>query len=193
LLLPRTVAGKLPDRLGARPVVVFGLLLSAAGTVAFALVGAQPQDWLLILSLAVRGAGLAAATIAVMAGAFQQVPRIEVPDGSTTMRIIQQVGGSLGAAILAVILAAQLAGHTLVTVAAYLSAFHTAFWWAIGFSLLAILPALLLPARGHRARSTEPAQSASQRHLQSQSEPVPEASRQRAGSDGLAPQPWRSN
>jgi len=183
-LLPRTVAGKLTDRLGARPVVIVGLLLTAAGTVAFALVGAQPRDWLLILSLAVRGAGLAAATIAVMAGAFQQVPHAEVPDGSTTMRIIQQVGGSLGAATLAVILAAQMAGHSPVSAADQLAAFHTAFWWAIGFSLLAILPALLLPARGRRASGTTPEPLADQRHLKIQSELVPMGSGDRLAEVG---------
>lgn len=92
-----------------------------------------------------RGVGLAAATIAVMAGAFQGVRHEDVPDASTTMRIVQQVGGSFGAAVLAVTLAAQLSGHAVVTAAVTVNAFDVSFWWAIGFSALAILPALLLP------------------------------------------------
>jgi hypothetical protein len=93
----------------------------------------------------VRGAGLAGATVAVMAGAFQAVPRDEVPDASSTTRIVQQVGGSFGSAVLTVILANQLAGQRALTVAARSLAFDTAFWWAIGFSVLALLPALVLP------------------------------------------------
>ncbi|MGC1184486.1 MAG: MDR family MFS transporter [Candidatus Dormiibacterota bacterium] len=148
-LVPRTIAGKLTDRIGARPVVVVGLLLTAVGTLAFALAGRNPDDWWLAASLLVRGAGLASATIAVMAGAFRDVPKDQVPDASTTMRIVQQVGGSLGATVLAVILAGQLASAATTRV----TAFDVAFWWAIGFSLLALLPALFLPTLVRRRRA----------------------------------------
>jgi hypothetical protein len=80
-----------------------------------------------------------------MAGAFQNVPPAEVPDASSTTRIVQQVGGSFGASVLAVILAQQLLSHTAVTATAPGHAFNTAFWWAIGFGLLALIPALRLP------------------------------------------------
>jgi MFS family permease len=69
-LLPRTVAGRLIDRTGPRPVVLTGMTLAALGTVPFALAGVHTNEVLLSAALLVRGAGLAAATIAVMAGAF---------------------------------------------------------------------------------------------------------------------------
>ncbi len=146
-LLPRTLAGRLTDRVGPRLVVIPGLALTVVGTLAFALAGRAPSDWLLSASLVVRGAGLGAVTIAVMAGAFQGVPHQEVPDASTMMRIVQQVGGSFGAAVLAVILATQLASHAVLTAAFRVAAFDNSFWWAIGFTVLAVVPALLLPAR----------------------------------------------
>jgi len=40
-LLPRTLAGTLTDRIGPRPVVLAGMAIAAAGTVPFALAGAQ--------------------------------------------------------------------------------------------------------------------------------------------------------
>jgi EmrB/QacA subfamily drug resistance transporter len=144
-LLPRGIAGTLTDRIGPRLVVVTGLALTALGTLVFTQAGPATSQWLLAGSLFVRGAGLAAVTIAVMAGAFQNIPRAEVPDASSTTRIVQQVGGSFGASVLAVILAQQLLSHTAGTAAARGHAFNTAFWWAIGFGLLALIPALLLP------------------------------------------------
>lgn len=51
------------------------LLLTGLGTVAFTQAGPTTSQWLLAGSLLVRGAGLGAATIAVMAGAFEGVPR----------------------------------------------------------------------------------------------------------------------
>jgi EmrB/QacA subfamily drug resistance transporter len=130
-LLPRIWAGKLTDRLGPRPVVLAGMLTAAAATVPFALAGAHTSYALLCVVLMVRGAGLSSAAIAVMAGAFTGVPKASVPDASTATRIIQQVGGSFGTAVLAMILV----GHT----------YQVAFWWSIGFTGLAVLPALLLP------------------------------------------------
>ena len=82
-LVPRTTAGKLTDRIGPRLVVVTGLLLTIAGTFAFTKAGPASNEWLLAVSLLVRGVGLAGVTIAVMAGAFQKVPKDEVPDASS--------------------------------------------------------------------------------------------------------------
>jgi hypothetical protein len=72
------------------------------------------------------------------------------------MRIVQQVGGSFGAAVLAVILATQLASHAVLTAAIRVAAFDTAFWWAIGFTVLAVAPAVLLPTRLRRQGRHEP-------------------------------------
>ncbi len=138
-ILPRTVVGKLTDRIGPRPVTLVGVLLAALGTIPFALAGPHPSLALLVAALAVRGAGLGAATIAVMAGAFQGLNRAEIPHASSATRIMQQVGGAFGAAVLAVILASQARSAGLAT------AFGHTFWWCVGFTALALVPAMLLP------------------------------------------------
>jgi EmrB/QacA subfamily drug resistance transporter len=159
-LLPRSIAGKVTDFTGARPVVLTGLVLTLLGTLPFAWAGPATNPWLLAGALFVRGAGLSAVTIAVIAGAFKDVSPGNVPDANSTIRIVQQVGGSFGAAILAIILASKLLGHDALTAATRGLAFDTAFWWAAGFTALTLLPALLIPAvsqdRADRAkRSTE--------------------------------------
>ena len=141
-LLTRNIAGKLTDRIGPRPVAVAGLVLTAAGTLAFALAGPAASEWLLGASLLARGAGLAPVTIAVGAGTYRDVPIPNVQDASMTARIIQQLGGSLGSAVLAALLAAALASHH----SAPALAFDTAFRWAIAFTTAALIPAVLLPA-----------------------------------------------
>jgi EmrB/QacA subfamily drug resistance transporter len=132
-LLPRKLAGRLTDSMGARPVAVAGMLIAAAATVPFALAGAHTSYVLLCLVLVVRGAGLTSANIALMAGAFTGLPKPQVPAATTATRIMQQVGGSFGTAVLAMILAE--------------ATYQDAFWWSVGFTALALLPALLLPAR----------------------------------------------
>lgn len=126
-LLPRPWAGKLTDRLGTRRVVLAGTAMTVLGTVAFTL----PANTLLLgLSLVVRGAGLSMATIAVMANAFQSLHPNEVPHASTAIRIIQQLGGSCGTAVLVAILA-----HT---------TFTQTFLWTLILTAVAAIPALFL-------------------------------------------------
>jgi MFS family permease len=145
-LLPRAIAGKAADFMGARPVVLAGLALTSLGTLPFAWAGPATSQWLLAAALFARGAGLSAVTIAVIAGAFKDISPAEVPDANSTVRIVQQVGGSFGAAILAVILAGQILSHHAVTAAARGLAFDAAFWWAMALTALTLLPAFLLPS-----------------------------------------------
>jgi MFS family permease len=150
-LLPRTVAGKLVDRIGPRLVVLAGMLAAAAGTVPFALAGLHTNVIVLAAALVVRGAGMGTATIAVMAGAFQGLRPDDVPQASSVTRIMQFIGGSFGAAVLvAVILDRQAVAHAAAGAAGLAAAYDTTFWWCVGFTALGLVPALLLA--GH-ARS----------------------------------------
>ena len=146
-LLPRTVTGKLTDKLGPRPVSLAGIVLTIIGTIPFALAGAHTSLAILTAALFVRGAGLGAATISLMAGAFQGLDRSQVPDASSLTRIMQQVGGAFGAAVLVVILSSQAGAHPA-------TAFQATFWSTAGFAVLAILPALLLPGRTRSGAGT---------------------------------------
>ncbi|WP_213452928.1 MDR family MFS transporter [Rhizomonospora bruguierae] len=133
-LLSRGLTGRLTDSLGARPVVTAGFLLVGLATVPFALAGPHTSEVWLLTALLVRGFGLSVVTVPVMAVAFLGLERSEVPHASILTRIAQQVGGSFGTAILAVILAAT---HS----------FDKAFWWAVGFTGLALLLSVFLPGR----------------------------------------------
>ncbi len=72
--------------------------------------GAHTNLVLLSAALVARGAGLTAATIAVTATAFTGLAPKQVPSARSATRILQQVGGSFGAAVLTVILELQLTG-----------------------------------------------------------------------------------
>jgi MFS family permease len=146
-ILPRTLVGKLTDRIGPRPIALAGVVLAGLGTVPFALAGGRASVPLLVAALVVRGAGLGAATIAVMAGAFQGLSKAELPHASSATRIMQQIGGAFGAALLVMILARQTASHPVAV------AFGHTFWWCAGFTLLATLPAMLLPGRASEVTS----------------------------------------
>ncbi|HEY1486213.1 MAG TPA: MFS transporter, partial [Micromonosporaceae bacterium] len=145
VLLSRNLSGKLTDRIGSRWVAFVGLLVVAIGTLPFTRVGVTTNEWLLVAALVVRGIGLGAVMIPVMAGAYQGLAKTQIPHASIITRTAQQVGGSFGTAILAVILQSQLTSHAAGGLAGRAHAFDTTFWWSVAFTLLAVGLALMLP------------------------------------------------
>ena len=140
-LLSRTLAGSLNDRFGPRVVALVGFAVLGAATVPFAFAAADTPTWWLLVTLLVRGVGLGAVTIPLMAVGFVGLQREEIPHASIITRIAMQVGGAAGVAVLAVVL--QRAVSTLGPA----GAFQHAFWWAIGFTGVSVLLALVLPGR----------------------------------------------
>ncbi|WP_029144236.1 MDR family MFS transporter [Microbacterium luticocti] len=152
-LLSRTLAGRLTDAIGARLVAIAGFVVMGAATVPFALAHAATNDWWLAAVLVVRGFGMGAVMIPVMSVAYLGLEREQVPHASIVTRLAQQIGGAFGTAVLAVILDASTRGaHGIADVA---SGFDTAFWWAVGFTVVAIGVCLTLPSRPRPTAAAE--------------------------------------
>jgi EmrB/QacA subfamily drug resistance transporter len=156
------LAGRLTDRVGGGRVATVGFALLALGTLPFAVVEADTSYGLLTVALAVRGIGLGCAMMPTMAAAFAQLEAPQVPRATAALNALQRTGGSIGTALLAVVLTHELtralggmggsspavgevpdavrarAGEPLA------SAFGTTFWWAVGISVVGIVPAAVL-------------------------------------------------
>jgi EmrB/QacA subfamily drug resistance transporter len=144
-LAARFAVGKLVARLGARLVTIASFLVTAAATVPFAFAGPHTSVWLLGAVLLIRGFGIGTVLVPPMSVAYQDIPSASIPHATMNTRIAQQVGASFGTAVVAVALQSLLArGAT--------SAFQGAFWWAIGITIAALIPALALPAAAAAAR-----------------------------------------
>jgi EmrB/QacA subfamily drug resistance transporter len=166
-LLTMPLAGRLTDRFQARWVVVTGLVLIAAGTVAFTFIKADTSYALLIAALFVMGLGMGATFMPITSAALVTLSREEVPVASAAMNIVQRIAGAIGSALFSTVLATSLAGKFGVPTsrgqvtatqamhgpdavhAATLAsdAFATAFAWALVLILICLVPAVFLPAR----------------------------------------------
>jgi EmrB/QacA subfamily drug resistance transporter len=138
-LASRFVVGKLVGRFGASTVTIASFLLAAVATVPFAFAGPGTNLWWLSAVLLVRGFGIGAVLIPPLSVAYNDIEPADIPHATMNTRIAQQVGASFGVAIVAVVLQSLLA-HGAV------NAFHTAFWWTFGITVVAFIPALALPA-----------------------------------------------
>lgn len=145
MLLTRSRIGILSDRIGSRLIVMISLVVTMLGTLPFAFAGPDTNQVLLAAALLIRGAGLGGLLIPITASAYMGLSRDQVPDASTTTRILQTIGGAFGSALLATIVQHQLSSSKISNIQNVANAYNVAFWWAIGFTVIAIIPALLLP------------------------------------------------
>ncbi len=82
-----------------------------------------------------------------MAAAFAVLRPDEIHDASPQLNVIQRVGGSVGTAILAVILSRNIVEASTATGGArdnLARAFGNTFWWALGITAAAAIPAAFL-------------------------------------------------
>ncbi|GAA3555417.1 MDR family MFS transporter [Microlunatus spumicola] len=149
-LLSRTLAGRLNDRFGARVVAVVAFAVLGAATVPFALMGPGTPVWVVVVVLLVRGVGLGAVIIPLMAVGFVGLERDEIPHASIITRIAMQVGGAVGVAVLAVVLQRGVAAVGPV------AGFQQSFWWAAGLTGASVLLSLVLPGRPRVAAPATP-------------------------------------
>jgi EmrB/QacA subfamily drug resistance transporter len=141
-----SLAGYLTDKLGARRVVPAGVLLA------------------LLVALFLVGAGLGATITPAMAAAYQGLPHTAMGQATSAINVIQRVAGALGSAMLAVVLqqamtarlpgfhggigqASALAATSPRAAGLLAQAFALSFAIALAISVLALVPAVLLPGR----------------------------------------------
>jgi EmrB/QacA subfamily drug resistance transporter len=144
------IAGKLTDRFGGGPLALLGVVLTAVGTIPFALIGASTSILSLCLWMLVRGFGIGFAFMPAMSAAFAALQRDELSDATPQLNVLQRLGGSIGIAVLAVVLQRSLVdAHSLQAAAA---AYGSAFWWATGLTAVAFVPSIILIRAERKAR-----------------------------------------
>ncbi len=148
LVMP--IAGKLTDRFGGGPLALLGVVLTAAATIPFALIGAHTSILFLCFAMLVRGFGIGFAFMPAMSAAFASLERSELSDATPQLNVLQRVGGSIGIAVLAVVLQRGLDNAHGLSAAA--SAYGAAFWVAAGLTAVAIVPCVVLMRAERAAR-----------------------------------------
>ena len=145
MLCTRGLSGKLTDKMGSRVIVIIAIIITIIGTIPFVFANSATNKIFLVIALFIRGCGLGGVAIPVMVSIYDGLTKEQVAHGTTATRIFQQIGGSIGTAVLAIILQnhmptnadAQMVGK----------AFNTVFLWSIGFAVISIIPAVFLPMR----------------------------------------------
>jgi hypothetical protein len=165
VLTATTVQTRVLHRTGAKPLVAAGATLGIAAMVLFTRLtpdGAYASQ--VLPGLLLIGTGMGCIFAPAFSTATLGVHRTDAGIASAMVNTSQQVGGSVGTALLSTIFASAAASYaagqvkvTALSNAAAIHGYTTAFWWAAGLFGLALLVALvILPADGaSRARDVQ--------------------------------------
>ncbi len=109
LIMP--ISGQLSDRIGARSLVLVGLAILAYSLFQYRDLDTSWSKWMVIQVTMIRGVGFGFLFAPVTALAVNSVPKEKVGMASSTLNIVQQVGGSIGIALLTAILDSRQTVH----------------------------------------------------------------------------------
>jgi EmrB/QacA subfamily drug resistance transporter len=153
MLAATTSTSMLLPRVGPRPLVTLGMLLAAGGMVLLAQLGVDSSYAAHVLpGLVVSGIGIGLVMAPAMSTGTLGVDEHDAGVASATVNTMQQIGGSLGTALLSTLSASAassyLAGKPAtaeVAANAAVNGYTTAFWWAAAiFAAGAVVSGLLL-------------------------------------------------
>ncbi|WBB67910.1 DHA2 family efflux MFS transporter permease subunit [Micromonospora sp. WMMD812] len=113
-MITMPIAGTLADRVPVGRTVPFSLALIILGFFTFTQLDADTSYVLLCGSLFVMGLGMGGTMMPIMTSALKTLNAQEVARGSTLVNILQQIGGSVGAAVMSVILTNELNGSRVI-------------------------------------------------------------------------------
>jgi EmrB/QacA subfamily drug resistance transporter len=140
-------------RTGPRPLVAPGMLISAVGLILFTQLGTDASYVIdLLPGEIIAGAGLGLVLAPAMNIATLGVKAEDAGVASAMVNTMQQIGGSIGTALLSTLAASAASGYAVANQAstnalaeAAVHGYTTAFWWAAGiFAAGALISALLL-------------------------------------------------
>ena len=166
-VLTMPISGRAADRYGSRPPALAGTAILVLGALACTRLGAGTGFAALATVVFVIGLGHGLIIPALSAGGYRDLPRSEVPAGTTMATIASRLASAVGTAALAVVLQnylradAAAAGGTLAATHSthgggpatpgLAPAFAHSFWWAAALAATAAIPLLFVPGRARTA------------------------------------------
>ncbi len=143
MLVARPLIGKLTDKLGARNVVLVSLTVAVVGTIPFVFFNEASSLIIVSVVLFIRGMGIGGVTIPMMTDAYTGMVKQEIAQASVGTRLVQNIGGAFGSAVLATVVSLSIQGKT-PTIPLMTTAYHAGFMLALILSLVLIIPTLFL-------------------------------------------------
>ena len=117
-MLTMPIAGALTDKFPVGRIVPFGLVLIIGGMFAMTQIDGSTSYWGYIIPvLFIMGLGMGATMMPIMTSALKTLKHHEIARGSTLINIVQQIGSSVGVAVMSTVLTNHLKSSPAVGIA----------------------------------------------------------------------------
>jgi EmrB/QacA subfamily drug resistance transporter len=160
--LAMPTAGRLSDRLGPRNLARSGAAVAVVGGLILTQISGTTNEAWSVIGAVIFGVGLSFVGAPTMGSLYRTLPPHLVPQGSSALYILNQLGAALGIAVITLIL--QTVDGGLST-----SAFHGAYWFVFAAIVAILAASSLLPGRPAPAPAAVPDQSAPEQSARDQS------------------------
>ena len=152
MLITRPYIGKMIDQIGAKYVVIVSIIIAMFGTVPLMVVSNHTHIVWLSLILFIRGCSVGGINLGLTSDAYQGIDDKQIAEAGVGINMIENIGSSLGTAIIATVVASMLAlNHP--SILQSLRAYHAGFLVSTVALLLIVLPALFLTHKSKKIES----------------------------------------
>ncbi|MFJ2741121.1 DHA2 family efflux MFS transporter permease subunit [Streptomyces sp. NPDC087440] len=145
--LAMPLAGRLSDRTGARSLAAGGAIVAGLGAFALTRMGTDAGELPSACAAFAIGLGLGAVGAPTMGALYRTLPPEKVPQGSSVLYNLNQLGGALGVAVVALVLGTAGASAEAGAPGDAVGGFHGVYWFVTGVSVVILLATPLLPGR----------------------------------------------
>ncbi|MGW4248077.1 MDR family MFS transporter [Nocardia sp. NPDC004722] len=149
-IITTLLTGRLSDKYSPRLLILTGLPVVALGVLTLTRIGQGTSDIAVLTILFALGLGHGMIMPAAMGATYRTLRHTDIPSATTATNVGIRAGSSFGVAALLVLLQRD-TDHRLPDAAAFT---HT-YWWALAFTAVALIPALLLPQRAYRREAVQ--------------------------------------
>ncbi|WP_178022082.1 DHA2 family efflux MFS transporter permease subunit [uncultured Paenibacillus sp.] len=143
MLVTRPLIGKMIDRIGAKYVVMFSLVLSLIGSIPLIFITDRTSMVWISLVLFVRGTSVGGINLPLTSDAYTGLDDHQLPEAGVGINIIENLGASFGSAVIATVVATVVQGLQ-PTVANGLIGYHAGFFVSTFVLILIFIPGLFL-------------------------------------------------
>ncbi|MFI5268980.1 MAG: MFS transporter, partial [Chloroflexota bacterium] len=105
------IGGKLFDKIGARPLLIFGLLLLAVATWFYMSLDVTTPDNVIVIALILRGASMGFIFMPLQTAMMNRVPIAKINRGSSLTSAVRQLFASFGVAVVTTVLTSRQTFH----------------------------------------------------------------------------------
>lgn len=148
------ITGRIFDKVGARGLSITGLFLLTASTLPFSFLNDATPFWYMTVMFTIRMAGISMVMMPIMTAALNELNNRLIPHGTAMINTLNQIGGSIGTAVLITVFSTSSAASNASSSAAATHGVNSAFFVATVISFVGFVLSMFIKRKANTKEKT---------------------------------------